>query len=344
MTSVSVPRVIIRQTACGFVLRNERNTKLSAFLKGKPIVVGQTMLTSLMGLCPIAHREAFDTACYGRGSQMAGYRLVIEAMLETVRVYLVDWSRFVDESINRDTLAELGHIRQRLFAVLTTQNEQDVNGLFVDTQRFVREFQITYARLQESLLKSIDVFDSIPSLDSEICLAPSCFNNEIMLGRLLDNLRRNSEFSIQPSLDGSRLLGAVARREDLMEQPISLKTLLDSRWFELSRWSRVDFEPKVVFDPYVCSLDDGWSVATVETARGTLMQAVKVNGDNLEDFHVIAPTEWVFQPQGALVEMIDRFVDQTNLVGQELLKALNFLVALFDACTDVQVVLGDNNA
>jgi hypothetical protein len=146
MSFDSAPQVRISQTEQGFVLQNERNTMVSGFLKGKSVVFAQTLLTSLMGLCPVAHREAFEATVIGNASCQSSLRVATEAMLESVRVFCVDWQRFVPTvNIREETLQTLGQLRQRLFDVLANRNEMQTERLFVDTQRFVREFQITYA-------------------------------------------------------------------------------------------------------------------------------------------------------------------------------------------------------
>jgi coenzyme F420-reducing hydrogenase alpha subunit len=45
----------------------------------------------------------------------------------------------------------------------------------------------------------------------------------------------------------------------------------------------------------------GRGLAAVETARGTLIHSVAVQGGRIESWRIVAPTEWNFHPQGAFV-------------------------------------------
>lgn len=46
--------------------------------------------------------------------------------------------------------------------------------------------------------------------------------------------------------------------------------------------------------------DEG--IATVRTARGLLLHHVKLDGDNVAEYHIVAPTEWNFHPHGAFAQ------------------------------------------
>jgi hypothetical protein len=75
-----------------------------------------------------------------------------------------------------------------------------------------------------------------------------------------------------------------------------------------------------------------------------LLHAVRCNGAIVDDIHIVAPTEWVFQNQGPLLNAVNEFAIKSGLHGQALLTEVRLLVALFDACTDVIVTAGDTYA
>lgn len=336
----NAPRIIIRQNGDHFDLESERSTMVSGFLKGKPLVFAKTLLTSLMGLCPVSHREAFEAACQGSTSNASGQRVAIEAMLESVRVFGVDWQRYASRIvISEDSLWQLGQLRQRLFDVLATQNEKDTERLFFDTQRFVRHFQLAYADLPDALLKAVEVFSSLSAMTESVLLKPDQLKQRKTLEWLLNQLEINPLFAIEPRLSGPRLVGSVARVKPILmqDEPLTIKLLVLCRWLELSRWAGMPSDDLGDFMPAVFDFDDGRKVAVVETVRGPLVHVVKTDGVLLADCHVIAPTEWVFQSNGIVIEQINEFVTQTTLKGKALHDALSLLVSLFDACTDVQV-------
>lgn len=343
----NAPRVIIRYNGECFELESERSPMVSGFLKGKPLVFAKTLLTSLMGLCPVSHREIFEAACTGQTSLASGQRVAIEAMLESVRVFAVDWQRYVPQIvICEESLWELGQLRQRLFDALATQNVKDTERLFVDTQRFVRHFQITYSELPEALLKAVETFDVMPLLSETALLFSSQLKKPRTLAYLLKQLQADRFFAVKPRLDGARLVGSIARSKEggFMAEPMTIKSFILARWMELTRWAMLPTGSLDAFVSEVFDFDGNWRVGVVETVRGPLIHAVKTDGVTLQDFHVIAPTEWAFQSDGVLIEQINGFVEHSTLEGQALLDAVSLLASLFDACTDVQVQWGEMHA
>lgn len=49
-------------------------------------------------------------------------------------------------------------------------------------------------------------------------------------------------------------------------------------------------------------LGEGAGLACVETSRGVLLHALRLEGDIVADYHIIAPTEWNFAPGGAFIQ------------------------------------------
>lgn len=75
-------------------------------------------------------------------------------------------------------------------------------------------------------------------------------------------------------------------------------------------------------------------VACVETARGLLIHAVRLVGDRIDDYSVIAPTEWNFHPEGAWREALwDRPVPDP-VAGEHLMRRVALAL---DPCVPVSV-------
>lgn len=76
--------------------------------------------------------------------------------------------------------------------------------------------------------------------------------------------------------------------------------------------------------------------ALVETARGLLMHEVVLENDQIADYHIVAPTEWNFHPQGSLPGwLIGR--DCSNEV--ELRRFAAHAVAALDPCVRWELTL-----
>ncbi len=341
------PQITIRRTDAGFVLQSERSSCLSAFFKGKSIGTVQTLLTSLMGLCPVAHHEAFRVATTGVADCQSTSLLAVEAMLESVRVFCVDWQVYADDvHVHKGVLEELGLLRQRLFEVLPTREASAVQRLLRDTQDFVRRFQDEYPLLLSVLLRRSGVFSDLSGLSVNYLLSHEQLKESQTIRYCLSQLAYDRDFAVKPHVNGVRIVGALARNWQApgMASHWKIASILVARWVELSVWSYSDEAIEKTFTPSVHVSIDGWQVGLTETVRGTLLHAVKVEGDILRDFHVIAPTEWVFQPKGLLMRLMDEFVANSRELDARKKDDLKYLVALFDACTDIKILLGEDDA
>jgi Ni,Fe-hydrogenase I large subunit len=52
------------------------------------------------------------------------------------------------------------------------------------------------------------------------------------------------------------------------------------------------------------SLPGGGGIARVETARGTLLHAVRIDDGRIADYAIVAPTEWNLHPAGPLLRAL----------------------------------------
>jgi len=120
------------------------------------------------------------------------------------------------------------------------------------------------------------------------------------------------------------------RRAQQSMQP-SAWTRLSARWLELMELAAAD--PKSDGSDsaplLVCGalrLDDGQALAWCEMARGLLLHWVQLDADGaVQDYRVLAPTEWNFHPDGALALAL------TSLPANDTVAART-LAAAFDPC------------
>jgi len=76
-------------------------------------------------------------------------------------------------------------------------------------------------------------------------------------------------------------------------------------------------------------LGAGGGIAWVETARGLLLHHAVVNDGRVQDYRIVAPTEWNFHPQGALVRGIE---GGTYAHEDAVRRAVGLLVQSLDPC------------
>ncbi len=126
------------------------------------------------------------------------------------------------------------------------------------------------------------------------------------------DLARDRTFAKTPSSRGEPAeTGALARQRDapllrgwLAQHGRGPAARLLARLVELAQApARLRHLAAGTLDParmQAVTIGEG-GAALVETARGVLMHYVRLNGDELAQLRIVAPTEWNFHPQGAWV-------------------------------------------
>jgi coenzyme F420-reducing hydrogenase alpha subunit len=83
-------------------------------------------------------------------------------------------------------------------------------------------------------------------------------------------------------------------------------------------------------------LGNGAGIAWVETARGLLMHCVAGNGGRVLDYRVVAPTEWNFHANGALVQGLR---GMTAASANEAMSKAERLVQSLDPCVAYEITV-----
>lgn len=80
------------------------------------------------------------------------------------------------------------------------------------------------------------------------------------------------------------------------------------------------------------SLGYGIGMAGVETARGLLLHVVRLSGDRVADYRIVAPTEWNFHPQGPIAQALAEIAHEPDprAAAREIAEGL-------DACVAIQI-------
>jgi hypothetical protein len=82
------------------------------------------------------------------------------------------------------------------------------------------------------------------------------------------------------------------------------------------------------------SLPDQVGVAAVETSRGLLLHLVRLAGGRVDQYRIIAPTEWNFHPEGPLAEALSGCSAETDLHA-----AAQQIAVSLDPCVDYGITL-----
>lgn len=84
----------------------------------------------------------------------------------------------------------------------------------------------------------------------------------------------------------------------------------------------------------------GIGIGQVEAARGRLIHWVRLEGDRVSDYRILAPTEWNFHPRGVLARLLATLPQSTP---ETLRRQAELLINAVDPCVGYELILGPNN-
>lgn len=312
-------------------LESTRTNRLSSWLNRRDASDIIALMPSLFALCPAAHicafTGAFETAESGLGMQSISILTRIEAVLETIRFFSMDLRKSLGlGSADRSILTKLSEARVRLLASLQGQTD---SALMSDTAHLARLWLATEVDLFKAILdrsKEIEQF----TLPTEAVLQNDELTNAATLSALSVTLRDCPQFALAPRLGGARVVGAVARRLPLGKKLISPGEIFHARINEIA--ALISGKSSLLGNHKTFFLGGKRAVSLVETARGVLMYFVERDRNTPVWVDWIAPTEWVFQPQGILTTLV-----QEAFQAGASREQIAFIAAAFDACAEVIV-------
>jgi hypothetical protein len=177
-----------------------------------------------------------------------------------------------------------------------------------------------------------------PTLEAGASIAmlpplPAWSNEELQsLGRRALN---EPEFCARPSWHGAPAeTGALARQR---AKPLMAEWVVARGWGAGARLVARLLElvelpaENTVGSPMVraVALEQNTGVAAVETSRGLLFHVVRLNGDRIGEYRIVAPTEWNFHPAGSVVQALRALPADADLEANSRAVAL-----AFDPCVE----------
>lgn len=156
---------------------------------------------------------------------------------------------------------------------------------------------------------------------------------------LADGALMSSEFCRNPDRQGQVLqTGVLVRRghfhlvSSLVTQGLLVEARLLAKVVELAVWV-TQYEDAAVDWVDAGQIETGVGVARVETSRGTLVHQVRLEGDVVREYAILAPTEWNFHPQGAFTQEIKSMVSKDNSIVER----AKILALSLDPCVAFEV-------
>jgi hypothetical protein len=154
---------------------------------------------------------------------------------------------------------------------------------------------------------------------------------EAQLRQLAESMAGDPEFVRRPTWMGecaeSGPWARLRHRREQGAQARSAWTRLSARWIELMEIAATDQREQTcgLLASGALQLSDGQALAWCEMARGLLLHWVRLDGGAIDDYRVLAPTEWNFHPGGALARAL------TALAPGDMVAA-STLAAAYDPC------------
>lgn len=352
------------------MLKPRALARIDTLLRGKTPAQATRVIPMLFSLCGQAQAAAAVTALEAAQSGAAPAiplwreRLVLaEALREHLWRFLLDLPTIMDAPPNLEALMQ---IRKHFAAACIADSDETAWQAFVTRIEQIVDHTIVgeaaaahwraCTKIDELMgcLRGSDTVTARIMRDcggaigrwggSEVVLMPDVDGEQVQ-SVLLPSLQNDLRFALYPHWQEQPAeTGALARmrRHPLVaslwqNDGSSILARLAARLYEMAELLKRLRTPALVRPSWVngAPLEVGTGVAWVQNARGLLLHRVKLDAHGaIEDYRIVAPTEWNFHPAGpcsrGLVGHVAASVDEARH-GAEL------LVHSLDPCVTYQI-------
>lgn len=349
---------------------DNRRPMAASVLAGRSVNEVLSLVPVMFSLCGRAQGLAAQAACAAaRGAGLAALdaqhserAVAVETAQEHLWRLLIDWPKLFGIAERRSRFASF-HKRLRFIAE-RPETAFDVGGELLDLvvlalfSGFFRSSRepVTLSEFSdcarasddigEVLAALLDMGASVPeSVDMALARPRPAADWAACLGGL-----PSPAFCREPKLAGVPCEnGVLARQADnrMVSSLIAHRHRVAARLFArvvdlvdcASRLRRpvADDVPPLVD---AATIGDGVGLACVESARGTLLHVVKIDGDTVVDYAIVAPTEWNFCPGGPF----EREASGWSAPDREMaLLRLRALALSLDPCVEYTLELADTD-
>lgn len=345
-------------------------------LQGKTPVEAVAMVPWLFSVCGCAQSSAAAQALASAGASFDDATPATDVVLETAQEYfwrlLIDWPQTMHHGVDAASVADVrrriadhknGHALKRgadgsaplgeLVAALRKTAAQKIYGmspagwLALGDADALQSWADAGATMPARLLGLL--FGTMPQLGrSDVALMPFPAR-EALMQTIVPALEQQPEFARAPTWGGLPVeTGALSR---VRSQPLvaavaarsgnSVATRMVARLTELAillqalAGSSADEYPASWVQ--AIALAPGEGLGAVQTARGLLLHRASVADGRIADYRIVAPTEWNFHPEGALVCGLRGLVTDD---GATLEQKARLAVQALDPCVACAIEVG----
>lgn len=338
-------------------------------LVGRSVAEALKLVPALFSVCGRAQGTAAIAACAAAGANdltraegwMEERAVAAETAQEHLWRLMLDWPALFGHDVRRERFSNL----YRRLAQITTRDARaafDLGGELLDLVavellggffQAIREPQglgefVERSRRGGSLGAALGDLIEMGSSTSEaeaVALLPA--RSAATWAQSLSAVP-DADYCTTPTLDGVACeTGVLARhtRSQLVRMLVQRGHRIAARLFaravdlaDCGSRMRHPLAPDMPLLVDAAPLGDGGGLACVETARGLLMHAVRLEDGKIADYAIVAPTEWNFHPEGPFACEAGGWTAATRDAAELRLKAL---VLALDPCVEYQIVLRD---
>jgi coenzyme F420-reducing hydrogenase alpha subunit len=284
-----------------------RRDAAARLLAGRTPEEALAWLPRAFSICATAQRVAAQLALQGAGAPVSIAADARAVAREIVDEYffrlLIDWPRAAGEDVEA---AAVGEVRRTSFDRLPALAAQHVFGEPPATflaRRDLDAWTASGATLPARLLAAL-LRDSPCLGRSDVALMPHP-SRESLESNVLAGIARNPGYASAPIWNGEPVeTGALAR---MRAHPLVAAVVTRDGHTAAARMTARLVELAFLLEPGASAFADGFAsrphegAGAVQTARGLLVHRARVEDGRIVDYRIVAPTEWNFHPDGALV-------------------------------------------
>lgn len=356
-------------------VRSSRPFAAAGIMVGKTPSAVIATVPLLFSICAEAQSAAATSALTAANAAnqtgRSGHELgvILETVQEYLRRFLIDWAR----ATGREPIARpVAAARQAIAATMRGSNGEPArangtamrelacalrgiaaqhiygmppaNWLGLDSADAL-EAWIARGLTPPAVMLS-ELLSTTPCLgSSDVELMPP-IGTDALLDVVAPAMLREPDFARTPTWEGAPVeTGALARmRSQALVRVIgercgnSVATRMAARLAELAvLLEELDGARPAQSRVQALALGPGEGLAAVETARGLLLHRVLLTDGRVAEYQIVAPTEWNFHPEGALVRGLAALAtDDESVLDQQVFMAVQAL----DPCVECRIEVG----
>ena len=356
------------ERVAGVDVRSTRPHLVSRLVHGQRSDAAVDIVANLHAVCGGAHRAVAATACDAASGREVACRILLQREhmieLEALQEHCTRLGLHWAEAMRTPALLPLVRDVRALAAPVLAAQAMDPEEVERAIERIAPLAGAALLGMSPQAWLDLSTVDELDDWSERAAVAPAqwwtqlmqetprlgccpielmpCVDSHALESTIAPRLRASDRFAHCPDWDGRPVeTGVLSQRRShplvadaLRVHGNSVATRLIARLTDLAALLQRDHEesPSLL----ACAVD-GHAYATAVTARGVLVHAVALRDGVIDDYAIVAPTEWNFHPQGAFVTALAACEADNE---RDLMRAATILTQAIDPCVRCTIEVG----